>query len=300
PPVKTPHPQLRPPDPVGPVRAPVPPTSARPPRTIRPAPAPGVASSSNQLLKQLQSLDLSPLKRWVLGGGGKTVLGAAAAVVALAIGLSFKGKKPAQTLPPPTTKLLSVRIHTSPPGASIRVNNEVRGVSDLNLDLPTGSYQVEADLSGYQLGKALLDAKSGSPNSVDLTLQPTLPMVKLSSDTGVGRVMLDDLPPIDLAGEQRALEGIAAGDHKLKFEGPQGTASFSFSTSTERPPAVVGSIVAFRVVAVVVGNLGSRVHVYCSEPNAEASLDDQPSAKLSPEGVELANVPAGSHQLLIK
>jgi eukaryotic-like serine/threonine-protein kinase len=299
--VGTSPPELRPPNHVESVRTPVPTPSAQPPRTIRPAPARRVASPPNQLLKRLQSLDLSPLKRWLVGGGGKIVLGAALAVVVLAIGLAhFIGKKPTQTLPAPATKLLSVRIHTSPSGATIRVNNEVRGVSDLNLDLPTGSYQVEAALNGYQLGKALLDASSGSPNSVDLTLQPTLPMVKLSSDTGAGRVALDDLPPIELAGEQRALEGVAAGDHKLKFEGPQGTASFSFSTSMGIPPAVVGPIAAYRVVAVVVGNLGSRVHVYCSEPNAEASLDDQPSAKLSPDGVELANVPTGSHQLLIK
>ena len=300
--VETPRPPLRPPDPVAPVRERVPLAPPAPsPRVTPPAPAPRVDGPFDRFVKKLGALDFAPLMNWVRGGRGNIALAAALAVVGLAIGLSFRGKKPAKVLPPPpAASLFSIHVHTSPPGATIRVNNEVRGVSDLQLDLPAGSYQVEAELNGYQPGKVSLDAKSGSPNSVDLTLRPALPMVRLSSDTGVGRVVLDDLPAIELAGEQRALEGITAGDHKLKFEGPQGSASFSFSTSTGTPPVVTGSIVANRVVAVVVGNLGPRVHVYCSEPNVEVSLDDQPSAKLSQEGLELANVPAGTHQLLIK
>ena len=241
---------------------------------------------------------------WVRTGRGKIAVGAGLGIVALVafvIGIASHGTPPAKKLPPlPAASLLSVRIRTSPPGATIRINNEVRGVSNLQLDLPAGNYQVEADLNGYQSAKASLEAKSGSSDAVDLTLQPALPMVKLSSDTGVGKVMLDDLPPVDLAGEQRTLEDIGAGEHKLKFEGPQGSASFSFSTSPGNPPAVTGPIAANRVVAVVVANLGSEVHVYCSEPSAEGSLDDQPSAKVSQQGLQLPNVPMGVHQLLIK
>ena len=218
------------------------------------------------------------------------------------IGLFLRGRKPTETSPAPDTAagVVSVRVHTAPPGATIRINNEVRGTTDLQISLPAGSYQVEAELDGYQPGKATLDAKSGSPNSVDMTLQPMLPVVKLSSDTGVGKVALDDSAPVDLGGQQWVLDGIATGDHKLKFHGPQGSASFSFSTSTETPPTVQGKIVANRVVAMVVGNIGSRVHVYCSEPDAEVSLDGQQSTKVSQAGVELQDVAAGPHDLLIQ
>jgi hypothetical protein len=247
-------------------------------------------------------VDLAPRKSWVRGGWAKIVLAAALAVVVLMVGLSLRGKKSTETSssPGPATGVVSVRVHTSPPGATIRVNNEVRGISDLQISLPAGSYQVEAELNGYQPGKASFDAKSGSPNSVDLTLQPALTVVRLSSDTGVGKVALDDSPPVDLAGQQWVLDGIATGDHKLKFHGPQGSASFSFSTSTGTPPTVQGKIAANRVLVMVVGNMGSRVHVYCSEPDAEISLDGQQSSKLSQAGVELQDVAAGPHDLLIQ
>ncbi len=294
-----PRPQLPPPSPVPTVHEPasLPPRNA--PRVIPPAPPPRMNVPGNAPAK-FPALNLSQLITWMRGGRGNLALAAALAIVLMMVGLSFRGKKISKTLPPPSTSPLSVHLHTSPPGATIRVNDEVRGVSDLQLSLPAGKYQIEADLVGYQPGNVSFEAKAGSPNSVDLMLQPALPMVKLSSDTGAGRVTLDDLPAINLAVEQPALEGIAAGDHKLKFDGPQGSASFSFSTSVGTPPAVVGPIVANRVMAVVVANLGSRVHVYCSEPDAEVRLDDQPSAKLSPDGLELTSVPAGAHELLIK
>jgi serine/threonine-protein kinase len=300
--VDAPRPPLRTPPPVAPVRERVPPPTPFS-QTIMAAVTPWISRAGKALgnaLKKLRALDLAPLKNWLRGGRGRILLGLALAVVVVAVGLSFRGEKHAKIVPPVANGLLSVRVHASPPGATISVNHEVRGISDVQFDLPPGTYQIEAELDGYQPGEATLDAKSGTPNSVDLKLQPALPTVKLSSDTGAGRVVLDDSTPVDLQGAQWALDGIAAGDHKLKFEGPQGNASFSFSTIAGTPPAVTGAIVANRVVAIVVGSLGPRVHVYSSEPNAEVILDDQPSAKLSLKGVELPNVPAGPHELLIR
>jgi eukaryotic-like serine/threonine-protein kinase len=274
-------------------------TSAPPAPRMVPVATPPVAPAARTSLQGPPVLDLPPRKSWMRGGRAIVVLAAAAAVV-LMIGLYLRGKKATKAFPPPgaATELLSVHVHTSPPGATIQINNEVRGASDLLIDLPAGSYQVEANLNGYQPAKAAFDVSSGSPNLVDLTLQPALPVLKVSSDTGAGKVTLDNSPPIDLAGEQRVLDGIATGDHKLTFRGPQGSASFSFSMGT--PPTVQGKIAANRVLAVVVGNVGSRVHVYCSQPDAEMSLDGQQSTKLSQPGVELQDVATGPHDLLIQ
>lgn len=242
-----------------------------------------------------------------LGGGlrgflrGRTgiIVGAGIlAVVIAAIGLRFTDKNPPP--PPPPVPNVAVRIHTSPPGATIKVNNEVRGVSDLQLDLPLGSNEIEADLNGYVPAKMSLEAKSDSANSINLTLQPALPTLRLSSDTGEGKVTLDDAPAMDLAGEERRIESIAAGDHKVRFAGPQGSASFSFSVSPGVPPVVAGPITASGVMAVVVAGLGAKVRVYSSKPTVKASLDDQPPQELSPQGLHLENVPLGKHQLLIK
>jgi hypothetical protein len=261
--------------------------SPLPPRVNPPAQTPQAAGDLTSLMASLRRKS------------GIIVI-AVLAVIVLLIGWSFRGKKSTGTVPNSPTGLLSVQVHTSPPGATIRVNHEVRGVSDLQLDLPAGTYQVEAELNGYQPGITSLDVKSGSPNSMDLTLQPAQLTLKLSSDTGAGKVVVDDKRARDLDAEPWALGGIAAGNHKLQFEGPQGSASFSFSASAGNPPVVTGPIVASRVVAVVVGNLGSRVQVYCSEPDAEVGLDGQALAKLSPEGLKLPNVQTGAHTLVLK
>ncbi len=199
--------------------------------------------------------------------------------------------------PPPAVTRFTV--HTTPPGATIRINDQVRGTSDLQVDLPDGSYQIEAELSGYQTKVSSIDAKAGSPNSIDLVLEPALPIVKLSADTGTGKVAFDDQAAVDLQGAQWILDKLAPGEHKLKFEGTQGSASFTFSSDVGAPPAVKGPVVANRLLAVVVSNLGNRVHVYCSDPAAKLSLDGQAAAAMGENGWELPQVSLGTHELAL-
>jgi serine/threonine-protein kinase len=294
-----PHPESRIPDPVAPVRQSASPLPAKErPSAVTSPPPPNLRAPST--LNQVQALNPPPVIDKRLFRRGQIALVVASVVIVLVIGLGLRGKKKEPLSAALAVASLPVRVHTSPPGAIIIVNNEARGTSDLELDLAPGSYQVEAHLGGYKPEKTLFEAKPGSPNSVDLTLQPELPMVRLSSDTGTGSVRLDDRPAVGLDGQAAALEDIPAGHHKLTFEGPRGNASFAFSTNTGSAPAVIGPIAAKRIVAVVVANQGPLVHVYCSEPTAEVSLDGQPSAQISLEGVELRNVSTGAHELLVK
>jgi serine/threonine-protein kinase len=228
---------------------------------------------------------------------GLKVAGAAAALVLLVV-VSWLGMRHGRqaSVPPPA---LSVRIRTLPSGAAIRINNESKGVSDLQVDLPQGTYQVEAQLDGYQPATTSLEVKPGSPNSIELTLQPALPAVRLSSDTGTGKISFDDQPSVDLEGAQWTLDKIPAGDHTLKFDGPQGGVSFTFAADPSSLPVVKGPITANGVLAVVVGNLGGRLHIYCSDPGAKVSLDGQPEAEATPDGVELSQVAPGTHQLTL-
>jgi eukaryotic-like serine/threonine-protein kinase len=232
-------------------------------------------------------------RRWIAISVTASIL----AVLAIAVGhwLRKSPEKNSST----SASSYRVTIHTIPPGATVRVNNEVRGVSDLQLDLPRGNYQVEAELPGYQPAKAAFDATSDAPNSLSLALQPALPVVRLSSDVAGGKLMLDDSPALNVEGEQSVTD-VKAGGHTLKFEGPEGSVSFSFSVTAGAAPAVVGPVAAQKILAVVIANLGSRVKVYCSESEAEVSLDDQPPAKVPRGGLELLEVPLGNHQLSLK
>ena len=200
----------------------------------------------------------------------------------------------------PVAAVAHFTVHTTPSGATIRINHEVRGTSDLQVDLPAGSHEIEAQLDGYQSKTSSVEAKAGSPASIDLTLEPALPMVKLSSDTGTGKVSFDDQPAVELEGAQWTLDKLTPGEHKLKFDSTQGNASFTFSSDAGAPPAVKGPIVAKGVLAVVVSNLGSRVHVYSSDPAAKLSLDGQAAAAAAgKDGWELPQVSLATHELTL-
>ncbi|MGA7382039.1 MAG: protein kinase [Terriglobales bacterium] len=273
--------------------APPPPKAGKPVApTVPPKPPTKAAPVKFQLPTTIPPWLKLPEK---LSRGQMVAAGAAAVALLLIFGLLSGNRKPS-TAPSAVTQF-SIKIHTTPAGAAILVNKEARGVSDLQLDLPAGTYEIEARLEGYQPKTATFDAKAGAANSLDLTLEPALPVVKLSSDTGAGKVSFDDQPPGDLEGAQWTLDKIEPGDHKLKFEGPQGSASFSFAAEAGAAPSVKGPITAKGVLAVVVSNLGGRLQVVASDPAVRLSMDGQPPADMSQDGWQLTQVTPGTHEL---
>jgi serine/threonine protein kinase len=237
-----------------------------------------------------------PVKR----GGGRMIAGLAAGLVILLVivGIVVKGRH-SQSVPAATAAQFQVQIHTTPPGATIRINNEVRGTSDLQVALPEGSYQIEAQLNGYMTATTSFEAKAGSPNSVDLTLQSALPIVRVSSDTGTGKISFDDQSATDLEGAQWSLDKITPGEHKVKFEGPQGSASFTFTSDAGSPMVLTGPVAAKGVLAVVISNLGGNVNVYSSNAAFKVSLDGQAEVAANENGVSFPQVSPGPHELAL-
>lgn len=190
-------------------------------------------------------------------------------------------------------------IHTTPPGATIRINNEERGTSDLQVALPQGTYQVQAELDGYQTASTSLELKPGGVNSADLDLQPAPVLLRVSADTGAGKVWLDERPAGELEGTQWTLDKLPAGEHTMKFAGPQGRASFSFTTGPATLPVVNQTPSVDGVLAVIVASMGSRLRVYCSDPAAKLSLDGQTAVDAGELGLDLPRIPKGVHQLTV-
>jgi len=129
--------------------------------------------------------------------------------------------------------------------------------------------------------------------------EPVLPVVKLSSDTGSGKVTLDDQPPAEFQDGQWSLDKLPAGDHKLSFESPRGEASFAFSTDTVSPPFIKGPIVSKKVLAVVVSGMGDHLHIYSSDSAAKVSFDGQPPVSVPQDGLDLTSISAGAHELAV-
>jgi serine/threonine protein kinase len=134
---------------------------------------------------------------------------------------------------------------------------------------------------------------------VAVPAKPVLPTVKLSSDTGAGRVTFDGQPPAEFQDGQWSLDKVPAGEHTLKFEGPPGEASFTLSTSAGAAPVVKGPIVSKGVLAIVVSGMSEHLHVYSSDSAARISLDGQPALDVPGDGLDLASISAGAHALAV-
>jgi len=228
------------------------------------------------------------------------VIGAAAVVVVLVAAVAFVKLT---HRPPPlaaAVSSLALHIHTSPPGATILVNGDTRGVSDLDLNLAPGNYQIEARLDGYQPASTSFDARPGTPNAIELTLQPTPPAIKLVSDMGSGKVSLDDQPSTDLEGAQWSSQNVRAGDHKLTFTAPESQISFAFSADAAGQPTVKSAVEARGVEAVVISSSGNQLHVTSSTAKNQLSVDGQAEVDFGKDGADVSSVSAGSHQLAMK
>ena len=129
--------------------------------------------------------------------------------------------------------------------------------------------------------------------------EPSLAALKLSSDTGSGKVLFDDNAPAELQDAQWTVDKIASGSHTLKFDSPKGNASFSFSTEAGALPVVKTPIAAKGVLAVVVGSMGDHIHVYSSDSTAKLMLDGQSPVAFAADGVDLPSVAAGAHELTL-
>jgi tetratricopeptide (TPR) repeat protein/tRNA A-37 threonylcarbamoyl transferase component Bud32 len=126
-----------------------------------------------------------------------------------------------------------------------------------------------------------------------------LAVLKLTSDAGTGKVTLDDQPPVEFQDGQWSLDKLSAGEHKLKIEGQQGGASFTFSTEAGARPVVKGPIVSRGTLAVLVSSRGDSLHVYSSDSSIKVSVDGQPPADVPKEGLEVPSITAGAHELAV-
>jgi serine/threonine-protein kinase len=127
--------------------------------------------------------------------------------------------------------------------------------------------------------------------------EPVLPVAKLSSDTGTGKVTFDDQPPAEFQDGQWFLDKIPSGEHTLKFQGPRGDASFTFSTDAGAAPAIKGPIASKGVVTIVVSAMADHLHVYSSDGATRISLDGQAQLDVPQDGLDLPSVSAGTHEL---
>lgn len=192
----------------------------------------------------------------------------------------------------------SIAIKTSPMGASIRVNGEVKCTSNCNIELPTGTYEVLAVMPGYESATSALNVVGGTPGELSLTLQPMPLSVRLFTDLQAGKVTLDGNPLGDLQDGQLVLDRVSPGRHTVKVTSQATEASFDFESQLGQAPVIVGPVTAKNVLAIVVSNAGKDGKVH-SSANVKVQVDGVAAGDAGPSGLALANLAAGDRELAI-
>ena len=300
-PAPAPPPPATPPQPVAvqtPAPAPTAPAPARPPKkpaTPRPPaparPAPARAPVSVRLAAAFQALRSRPTLLWSLTG-------AAAVVALLVIGIvAISSLKKARSTPP--LAAIPVEVRTLPPGATIRINSQARGVSNLTLQLPPGTYQLEALLDGYQPVASSLDVRPGSRSPIELTLLPAPQMVRLISNLEAGQVWVDEQPVRELQEGQIILDNLPPGRHNLRVSDRYGEASFTFEILPGAAPVIGTPITAKSVVALLVSHSAGRARLHSNLGAAKLLVDGPPAGEVGPAGLEVSSLSPGTHELVL-
>ncbi len=280
-----------PPPPVVPAVGPSHPTQRAAPPVI-PRPRPSLRATLAQAATRVRPAARTALrtiqqKPWVAAGAaGLAVL---VLIIVLVRALGPGGSAGPSAVP--------VEISTSPPGATIRINQEARGVSPFQVELQPGAHQLEASLEGYQPLATTLNVAPGSHLPLSFTLQPLPCTLRLYTDLETATVWLDDQPRGEFQAGQLVLGDVAPGKHVLRVSSAPSEAVVGFEAPPGAPPILAEPITVKEFTAVMVSNLGGRGRLHSSASSANAALDGQPVGQVVAGGLALLGLSPGTHEL---
>jgi hypothetical protein len=184
-----------------------------------------------------------------------------------------------------------VEVQTTPAGATIKVNDQVRCVSNCKLDLAPGSYQLQIALPGYEPAMSSLTVLPGNPVSVNLELQAIPQSLRLFTDLDSGKVFLDGQEIGDLTDGQFVLDKIPPGKHALKVQGRNGEAAFEFESTPGTAPTITGQITSKNLMPILVTSFGNEARLHSSSGPVKVILDGQAVGEATPGGLMLKTTP---------
>ena len=196
--------------------------------------------------------------------------------------------------------LIPIEIHTTPPGARIRINGFELGTSNLSFGLPAGDYQVEASLPGYETAINSIAVARGKPSSFEVTLQPSAKSLRVTTNLEQGQVWLDDKQIGVLKNGSFGLPDPAPGPHSLRIvAGPSDQDATIQFQATSEGMAVSQPLQARQLQVVVVSTSKDTAHVVSSLGALPVTADTKPLGQLGPEGLQITGLSAGVHELVL-
>ncbi len=193
-----------------------------------------------------------------------------------------------------------LQIGTVPPGASVRVNGEVKCTSNCKLSLPPGKYEISAVLDGYEPAASVVTLAAGQPpSSLNLAMAPQPQTVRIITDLARGKIEFDGQSRADLQLGQYLIERVPHGLHHVKVTGLNGEASFSFELAPAKLPSITGTVVTRNVLAVLVTSFGTQAHVVTSSGPWQLAVNGEPENEAGPAGVDLKKYHPGVDELIL-
>ena len=254
---------------------------------VRPTPPARPISKSHPTLRAVPVKKRASKLPWIAGA-------AAVGVLAAGLVLYFAMKKE----PSAGAGQIAVDFVTNPPGASIRVDHQLRGTSNCKVPLEPGEHKLEAVLDGYEPYVATIMVSEDQPEvRIDLAARPQT--VRFFTDLRTGSVILNGQPAGELQDGQAILENVSLGAHTVQVKGGTSEASFRFELAPGKMPELTGAISAKNILAVVFSNFGGNVLARTSAPPIEVKLDGKSSGQIGPAGLAMNEVAPGDHEVQI-
>jgi len=201
-----------------------------------------------------------------------------------------------------------VVIRTHPQGATIRVNGEAKGTSEVQLKLRADVYQITAQKDGYQPATQALVVKRGSPATLDLTLQSAAPLIppapvaqvlRVTSDLQSGKVKFDDEAATDLQDGQFANEALGLGKHTIEISSGSVKTNIGFEAAEGRMPVLTQTPTAKEVKAVVLTSFQNQAHIQATYAPVKVTVDNQDYGDAGQNGVDIPNLNPGTHEVVL-
>jgi len=203
---------------------------------------------------------------------------------------------------------VSVDIATTPSGASVKVapqpptagsSGETTCTSNCKVVLEPGTYQVSASLDGFEPAADTVTVRAGLPAAVRLTLVPQAQSVRLLTDLGQGKVVMDDRPPVDLQEGQLIIDKVAPGTHTVRVTSETGDASFSFEMASARLPSVAVPVKARNMVALLVASYGKQARIVTSSGPWKLSVNGQAQGDVGLAPVDVTSFQPGVNEIVL-
>ena len=219
-------------------------------------------------------------------------------LVALGAWLALRPtKKIVQTTTTPTDSNFEIR--TSPPGATILMGATTLGMSNSQLHLAPGQYELTARKEGYQPVTIPVDLRAASPAPFNVTLNPLPASLHLFTPFTAGNLYLDDKPSEAMPQDgQFAITPLQPGKHSIRIESGAAKASIMFEIQPLTLP-VVSRPEASGIDAVAIATFRDQAALASSQADLQVLVDNQDSGKLAGGQANLKDLMPGSHTLAV-